>query len=907
MQYSRVLAGVALLLAAVDVVGGDQTSGQQAGQPAGLVDWGEGKKLLKPNGSVLVPGRIPTEVRPSSLKPRSALNELGGAAPAPPAPGAPPAASLVELAGLAPELGEDAVKALNTALNVVGKSGSEQLRKIVKSFEPEYMLAGGTSQAKDSLMMMLMGLPFAFQAGGIGTRVPCLYRTFKSENASMEVTMRYHDGLSQDGEVSPESVVGKIEEHMGKYATPKPGRFGEDPIEILVSGPELQGAVYKNMMGRVVGRDPESVKNSRDIDEIYKHHVSSPNVQLIAVEKAQTNPANSMIAPFASQIDPTGKRTIWVKTWADYGISEKSAESGSTCREVQNYFREMDFEKPPGSPPTFWIATVEAKPYLQDPSLSFEERRKELENNIAKKEAKMQAFIDGWKAKGCFFDFEDNIKVTKLRKYLSDRHGQTITAKLPELIQALERAKESMDEQVLHMKDELESMPGGDSPSSELLQLMITYKALFDEQMMGERSPPAAGLSYVEVQKIQESEFHTTAAQLATELLASWRERGNPEHMDEAFDRRLEEVARMLNYPQAKQKLSITGHHWTHITNMYMLLVRSLRDLIERRPLTWNLGAVGIAGPNLCNAAAREARDVFMTQTSKFGQHLMVFGMQWLLEKHQRVVRKLLMAMPRNSAYASDAMLNAELDEVEQFFLEKWTRDFSSSFDVQLSKAALNIQQFKIQNMLNNMGKGAEGATTNTEYAITACSDVPGAELQATWLKTLEFPLCRCSVEGQGVFCGTERAADRSFNATVVRAHPACAYNEPYCAKAPQKHELRDLAVLLDPVPKDCGSLYDELIDSSVDDMVMWVGTEMYHMLHGTRGGILKHPALAVEMYNKLKGQKTEDYVAKAFPSLGQRRLLSEKMEKTKVDVEEITGALAYFQDALTSGKNILA
>jgi len=150
-------------------------------------------------------------------------------------------------------------------------------------------------------------------------------------------------------------------------------------------------------------------------------------------------------------------------------------------------------------------------------------------------------------------------------------------------------------------------------------------------------------------------------------------------------------------------------------------------------------------------------------------------------------------------------------------------------------------------------------------------------------------------------------AAAREFNATEVRAHPACAYNQPYCARAPQKHELRDLAVLLDPVPKDCATLYDDLIDSSVDDMVMFMGTEMYHMLHGTQGGILKHTGLATEMYGKLKGFKTDDYVAKAFPSLGQRKLLSEKIEKTKFDTEEIAGALVFFQNALMSGTNILA
>merc|ERR1719160_2053503 len=92
------------------------------------------------------------------------------------------------------EARETPAQSMMEALKVVGESPSEDLRKLVDSFQPVYMLAGGTSQAKDSLMMMLMGLPFAFQGAGIATRAPCLYRTFPSTDGRTTVTMRFKAG-----------------------------------------------------------------------------------------------------------------------------------------------------------------------------------------------------------------------------------------------------------------------------------------------------------------------------------------------------------------------------------------------------------------------------------------------------------------------------------------------------------------------------------------------------------------------------------------------------------------------------------------------------------------------------------------------------------------------------------------
>jgi len=798
----------------------------------------------------------------------------------------------------------EAATALSAALEVVGKSDSEELRKLVASFEPQYMLAGGTSQAKDSLMMMLMGLPFAFQAGGIGTRIPCLYRLFKGEpGTELTTVMRYIDGLSPNGPVKPEEVVSKIEQHMGKYADPS--RFGEKPIEILVTGPDLSGAVYKNMMGRVVGRaaDPESMKNSKDIDDIYDYHVADDNVILMAVEKAQTMPENSMIAGFASKVDPTGKRTLWVKTWADFGITEQMADSGRTCASVQEYFRQMDFKKPAGSPATFWIATIEAEAYLQDRSLSLQQRMEKLEEAIAKKEAKMQKFIDGWNAKGCHFDFEDNIKVTKLRTYLSELHSRQVTERLPALVAALERTKGGMALDVKGLGEKLEMLPKGDSPSAELREFTGMYKVIFDEQFIGERIPPALGVSTVEIREIQDKEFKMTAKDMATALLEDWKKLKH-ESYDVAFDRKMEESANMLLYPSALEQLSTTGHHWSHLTNIYMLVVRSLKELIDKTTLSWNLAATGITGGNLCNAAAREARETFLSGASKKGAALLEYGIKWLLTKHVKVTRELVMAMPRHEAYAKDVSMMAELDVVEQSFIDDWTAGFKEDYLEQLRKATLNIQQAKILKTLHGM----ENLTTKSSlaYDLTKCEEIPGAEKR----DKEEFPACKCKSTKETLFCGVERVADRKFDAMEIKELIQCKYSEPYCAQNPSKHDLRDLAVVLNPQPTiECEKLYEELVDSAVDLLVMHVGSQLYFMAYDTvptaTHPIRKNPEFAGAMYSRLKGEKSDDYLAKAFTGMGQRQHILANMEAVNLDITEIEKAIEFFKKAMVKGQQM--
>jgi len=165
------------------------------------------------------------------------------------------------------------------------------------------------------------------------------------------------------------------------------------------------------------------------------------------------------------------------------------------------------------------------------------------------------------------------------------------TGMLRKLIAELQKAKLAKAGDVQALKQQLLSMAGGNSNSAELREFAGQFKNIFDEQFIGARLPPAQGLATRDIVAKQNKEFHMTAKEMGAALLADWRKASKDAGShDEAFDRKLEETAGMLVYPQSQGRLSITGHLWAHLTNMYMLVVRSLKELIDKTTLTWNLG-----------------------------------------------------------------------------------------------------------------------------------------------------------------------------------------------------------------------------------------------------------------------------------------------------------------------------
>merc|ERR1711904_218734 len=141
---------------------------------------------------------------------------------------------------------------------------------------------------------------------------------------------------------------------------------------------------------------------------------------------------------------------------------------------------------------------------------------------------------------------------------------------------------------------------------------------------------------------------------------------------------------------------------------------------------------------------------------------------------------------------------------------------------------------------------------------ITSCREVAGSERS----RSVDFPMCKCHDYKASVFCGTEEIKDtegqgqRKFNTTEVMEHPACKYAKPYCSAAARQHQLVDLAKILNPKPDNCDTLYDELVDSSIDILVNNVGSLMYWLAYDSPdASIVKRHGFAMDLVESIKGE----------------------------------------------------
>merc|ERR1712170_344006 len=283
-------------------------------------------------------------------------------------------------------------------------------------------------------------------------------------------------------------------------------------------------------------------------------------------------------------------------------------------------------------------------------------------------------------------------------------HQKTMFKRLPEILAALKKEKDQMEKTLKKDEHTLSKMTGGDSPTMEIVSMMQTFVAIFDEQWMGEQLPTRE-LTKREIETIQSKYYNMNAVQFATEFVAEWQKRGPAEFQDQGFDRRLIEVANMLRYDSADQLLTYSSHFWLHLTNMYMLLVRSIKDLLEPRDPNRrsNIGNVGRTGADDCNAAVIEAKYAFRKGGSEKGLKLMQFGVRFILEKHIQASQEIFENLPSVKGYLSDNELMGEMRLAQAQFVDEWVDTFALEYQKFLYMVSTNIQQGKVLKLLNTM------------------------------------------------------------------------------------------------------------------------------------------------------------------------------------------------------------
>merc|ERR1711981_1191080 len=126
----------------------------------------------------------------------------------------------------------------------------------------------------------------------------------------------------------------------------------------------------------------------------------------------------------------------------------------------------------------------------------------------------------------------------------------------------------------------------------------------------------------------------------------------------------------------------------------------------------------------------------------------------------------------------------------------------------------------------------------------------------------------------------------------------------PYCSATAKQHQLTDLANLLNPKPENCETLYDELVDSSIDILVNNVGSLMYYLAYDSPdAAIVKRDGFAMQLFEKIKGEAhvPDELLQARYPTLGQRKILAEKVRKLKNDISDLDLAISLFQKAFAS------
>merc|ERR1712048_1505634 len=144
-----------------------------------------------------------------------------------------------------------------------------------------------------------------------------------------------------------------------------------------------------------------------------------------------------------------------------------------------------------------------------------------------------------------------------------------------------------------------------------------------------------------------------------------------------------------------------------------------------------------------------------------------------------------------------------------------------------------------------------------------------------------------------------------------VMGHPACKYGKPYCStgiqRTTQQHNLRDLAKILNPKPENCDTLYDELVDSSIDILVNNVGSLMYWLAYDSPDTpIVKRDGLVMDFVEKIQGEGfvSESLLLAKFPSLGLKKRLVEEVAKQQDDIADFDKVVVLLQNAAVSALN---